>query len=240
MCTLTWYSGDHSYGVLFSRDESNARSEAEPPSIHDDGATSFVSPRDPDGGGTWLWGNSQGVIACVLNHYPVDGETPQKPESRGLLLLALTSCTHVEQVAAALVRHDLSKYRPFLLFCRDNRLFRLFCWNMNRLEIVRESEINPPITTSGYRTQEVAAYRKGLYDTLIGAAVPINAEPLMRYHCRHDPAMAAHSVLTSRPHTRTRSISMVSVDSELVTFSYTTVHDSLMLEPPVTVQLSRD
>ena len=54
MCTLSWWQHELSYGVIFNRDESRTRSPAQPARLRERQNVSYLSPRDPDGGGTWL------------------------------------------------------------------------------------------------------------------------------------------------------------------------------------------
>ncbi len=56
MCTLTWRrEGKETFEVFFNRDEKKTRSMAEPPRefTNPDGLR-FLSPVDPDAGGTWM------------------------------------------------------------------------------------------------------------------------------------------------------------------------------------------
>ena len=70
MCTLTWWRGEEGeFEVFFNRDEKKTRSRAELPLKREENGMQFLSPRDPDGGGTWMLVNEHGVVLCLLNRW---------------------------------------------------------------------------------------------------------------------------------------------------------------------------
>jgi len=63
---------------------------------------------------------------------------------------------------------------------------------------------------------------------------------LVRYHSQFHADFPAHSVLMSRPETRTVSQSQIRVTSELITFSYASVSQQCHLQPAVAITMSRE
>jgi hypothetical protein len=63
MCTVTWELDGDAYRLYCNRDEKFTRATAEPPTAYVSAQTGlrFLSPRDPDGGGTWLTVNELGM-----------------------------------------------------------------------------------------------------------------------------------------------------------------------------------
>lgn len=241
MCTVSWWQKGDSYGVLFNRDESRRRQEARPPSLFHEDGISFLSPVDPDGGGTWIWVNTGGLIGCVLNNYPRQDKTkhPASPVSRGLLLKSLASHKTISSVEAAIGDASLAHYRPFfLLFFSAGRIV-LFSWDGELLDRKEGDAVTCPLTTSGYKPEEVSLYRKVQFEKLAGGLRDRSFEDLVSFHCQHDPDMPACSVLMSRPDARTVSQSHVRVEPDMISFSYAAVFEQVQLQPAVIARKSR-
>ena len=74
MCTLTWWRGESGeLEIFFNRDERKTRPVADPPSRFESDGVSFLSPRDPKGGGTWMTVNEYGIVVCLLNKWELEG-----------------------------------------------------------------------------------------------------------------------------------------------------------------------
>jgi len=82
MCTVTWQPlTGAGYEVVFSRDEQRSRALAEGPGYRTAGKLLIISPRDPQGGGTWIFANEKGYTGCILNRYDVDEKPRPGPKS---------------------------------------------------------------------------------------------------------------------------------------------------------------
>lgn len=239
MCTLSWWRDGTSYGVFFNRDESRMRLEAEIPCRFETSGISYLSPVDTDGGGTWIWANSQGVIGCLLNNYQVKKEGAANPVSRGLLLKSLASRRDTESLFDAVKMTDLHMYRGFLIFGMDLNTHGLITWDYDNLQFSSEGDVHSPITSSGYLPEEIISHRKNLYNNRFDTVLSPSPEELFSYHTFHDPALPAYSVLMSRPDARTVSLSQVSVDPERVRFSYGAVSEQCRPDDPTTISLNR-
>lgn len=240
MCTLTWWWEDDSYGVLFNRDESVKRGTAESPVIYEEAPCRSIRPTDPDGGGTWIWVNEAGVIACLLNNYTAIKHIPTNPVSRGLLLTSLASVPSVAALKQYVTALDCSSYRGFYLFGYDGRSKTLFIWDGMELSIRAAEEVSCPVTTSGFLPEEVIAYRRNHYQLQVAKRHGSRLSNLETYHTTHNPEFPAHSVLMARPDARTVSHSRIVVDPARIRFSYSPVDLQQRMGPAVLTTLERE
>lgn len=245
MCTLSWWHKDGSYGVMFNRDESVRRLEAETPAIRQSARCSYISPIDPEGGGTWIWVNRSGLIGCILNNYTGDnGSAPpgSQPVSRGLLLVSLAGHDSLASVQEAVQREDADyrRYRGFYLLFHNGRATALFSWDGRDFRSHPGDELCCPLTTSGYLPEEVRGYRQEQYRLQVKDRPGDLVDNLVRFHCRHDPQRPAHSVLMARPDARTVSFSRILADERQIVFSYAAVDHQQRLEQPLVSRLNRE
>jgi hypothetical protein len=241
MCTLSWWQTATSYGVLFNRDESIRRLEAEPPAVHQKATCSYLSPTDPDGGGTWIWVNRHGLIGCILNNYSVAEPIQKAPVSRGLLLVSLAGHDSLASVQDALSEDtcDFSNYRGFHLFFYDGRQALMLSWDGTKLQNRSGHGLQPPITTSGFRPEEVIGYRRERYRRQVIEKPDNHLDHLIRFHSSHDPERPAHSVLMARTDARTVSQSRIEVEGRRILFTYTPVGPDQRLGRPHITRLDR-
>ncbi len=240
VCTLSWWRDGTSYGLFFNRDESRLRPEAEIPSCFEMAGVSYLSPVDPEGGGTWIWVNRNGVIGCLLNNYLVCNDGPAEPVSRGLLLKSLVTQKDSESLCQSVSMVELRNYKGFSIFAMDPNHHRLATWDGANLCLLPEEEVRNPLSSSGYLPDQIIAHRKKLYDSRFDSFPFQDPKALFSYHTFHDPALPAHSVLMSRPDARTVSISQVSVAARTIRFSYGTVSEQCRLRVLTNCSLSRD
>ncbi|RZW18653.1 MAG: hypothetical protein EX260_08760 [Desulfobulbaceae bacterium] len=240
MCTVSWWKNGSEYGLLFNRDESRKRLDALPPRVHNDTGCRYLSPIDADAGGTWVFVNQYGLIGCILNNYPSQAIEMPKTVSRGLLLKSLGCQQNIDSVQAAITQTRLMNYQAFFILVMQARSMSLFTWDGARLIVSKDDAIKRPLTTSGYRTRDVTKFRIDTYKELCGADAEPSQRQLACFHSQFHPDFPAHSVLMSRPETRTVSQSQIRVTSELITFSYASVSQQCRLQPAVTITLSRE
>ena len=67
MCTVVFIPANKKIFFASVRDESPLREKAIVPIISTIGNVSFLSPKDPVAGGTWIGANDQGNIIILLN-----------------------------------------------------------------------------------------------------------------------------------------------------------------------------
>ena len=239
MCTLSWWHKPGCYGVFFNRDESVRRSAARPPAIWEEGGTTYLCPLDPDGGGTWIFANRAGIIGCLLNNYEVPHKA-DNPVSRGLLLKSLARYETIAATAEALEEVELTSYSGFHLFLFSGGAPLLYNWDGDRLSRQSGSQVSCPLTSSGYRYEEVAAYRRQQFRLQVDPESADCIKNIEYFHNYHDERWPAHSPLMVRADARTVSQSRVSVEPKQICFSYRTVDLSRKPQSAILTTLSRD
>ena len=239
MCTLSWWQKPGCYGVFFNRDESVRRSAAQPPGICQEGGATYICPLDPDGGGTWIFANRAGVIGCLLNNYSVPHKA-KNPVSRGLLLKSLARYETISSAVETLEEVDLASYSGFHLFLFSDTATLLYNWGGDRLSRQSGNQISRPLTSSGYRYEEVAAYRREQFRLQADPESTDYLQSLEEFHNYHDERLPAHSPLMVRSDARTVSQSRVSVEPNQISFSYRAVDLSRRPQSALLTTLSRD
>ncbi len=113
MCTLSWLRTAGGYTIFMNRDEQRTRSPADPPAARRLGERLVVSPRDPDGGGSWISANDAGVTVALLNRR-FQAHVPGMV-SRGLAVTQLSPSASQAEALDLLTRLPLPALAPFAL-----------------------------------------------------------------------------------------------------------------------------
>lgn len=233
MCTLSWIHHADGYDLLCNRDEQRSRAEAEPPAMHAGPRGRYLSPRDPDGGGSWISVNEHGVALCLLNHYCADATVPRaaaNTHSRGRIITALADVERMDAVRHGLDDLALADYRPFLLLAlAPDAAPGLWCWNGERLH--EEAVPSPPLTTSSVDADAVRASRRQSFRALSGdgpdAPAP-SLEQLFRWHRSMRPEAPHAGVAMTRDDAMTVSLSHVRVGPAGIALHYYPGHPARM------------
>lgn len=212
MCTLTYLLNEHGYELFFNRDEQRSRLLAEPPQFNV--INNAVYPIDPQGGGTWIAVNKQGMSLALLNNYQAPFNHHPNIMSRGQLILSLLQgkASIVEQLEVM----DLRVYQPFQLCIFPEGLSShhqdIFCvkWNGSQLDSV-DGEL--PITSSGIDFMEVSQKRKLRFLHFVDSHKPLSNQ-FKDFHSSTE-ANGKHSVNMQRDDAKTVSISHISVSNEI-------------------------
>lgn len=230
MCTASvlrapWIDGDGGsddllWRLVFNRDERHARSDASPPRAARVGDVNVISPRDPDGGGTWLAASSAGLVFAVLN----ETECPSPPSgapgilSRGLVIPALAACRSLAEAADRVTRLPGHRYRPFRLLVVSDRGL-LEAWAHGGPVSVSYTPATPRLfrTSSSLAPARTRRLREALFDRMVPAA-SLAAQDA--FHRHRWPGAAASSVLMSRPDARTVSVTIVDVFARVIRVAY--------------------
>ena len=167
MCTLSWVrtadsdSSTRGYHIHFNRDESYLRSAALPPQVYSSAGIEFLAPIDQDAMGTWIFVNSWGFSACLLNNY-IDVKGFKGKRSRGLLVKDLSHVKSVSQALELLSEAGVENYSPFDLYLFDMDKDHAVSWNGVKR---RDTESPTPFkTSSGFAdAKAVMACREQLY-----------------------------------------------------------------------------
>lgn len=192
MCTLSWKrESAERLELWFNRDELKSRPVAEAPSRWQKKGTRFLSPRDPQGGGTWMLVNEYRVVICLLNRWELESQTIPSPRSRGLLVRGLSTAGRLDEIPEKLV--GLEHYRPFTLAVFTPGGDRCFAWDGVEL---RNGPLPPFLTSSSYRYEDVHRARSGRFEEL-GPGSP--------FHTTCEETPSPFTVRMNRPDAQTWS-----------------------------------
>ncbi len=208
---MTWWRGESHYEVFFNRDELKTRSRAEPPTLHRSRGVRFLSPRDPDAGGTWMMVNERGLTLCLLNRWH-ENDVCGGIKSRGQLVLDFAGMETAQDVMAQLKRIDCTDYKPFTLVAIDRGEEKAMAWDGVELCAVEASQ---PQTSSSFCFHEVKRARCLKYDELLG----VRPEFLREYQAGEEKP-SAFTVRMNRPDAQTWSRSHVCVFENRITWEY--------------------
>lgn len=219
MCTLTWRrDSKESVEVFFNRDEKKTRSRAEPPDERlDPGGVRYLSPVDPDSGGTWMLANERGLVVCLLNRWHESGRDVVDPvASRGVLVDDMAGMENVPAVEERLRSTALQHLRPFTLVAFDPVGERGWKWNGRNL---KPEILQMPVSSSSYRFEQVMRARQDRFESLVRRGRGSTGE-LERFHSDSAGGASAYTVRMCRPDAQTMSRSRVRVGPESVEWDY--------------------
>ncbi len=240
MCTVSWLHQPGGYEVFFSRDERRDRAVAEPPRLHGGADCSWICPRDPQGGGTWIFGNSRGLAACILNAYIEAGRSPSGRElrSRGLLLSGTTSAGSLEEFGAMLEESvAVSRHAAcILLAIEPSGAAGAWMWTEDRLHRLR-TPVHPPMTTSSFDAARVRRLRHEQFESIVTRGAPDSAV-LQRYHECPGRTADAGTVRMSRPDARTVSLTRLACRGGALFMEYAEREGDGGFFPPVRCDLN--
>ena len=223
MCTISWAWHNDGYDVFFNRDESKLRSKASVPSLDKVDGLRYMSPIDPDGGGSWIVANEYGLTIALLNFY--QGVLPKgKLKSRGQIVLGLKHINSERQLERAISAYDLNRFAPFSLFVFDVESTEgnpiMFRWTGR---VLQKRRAESPIFSSAFRYDDVAQQRLNLFQQTVrldGLSRAEQVSSLEAFHHSHEPCPSAYSVCMHREDAQTVSCSHIGVSSRSVTFRY--------------------
>lgn len=216
MCTLTYLLNEDGYDLFFNRDEQRSRSLALIPKLNP--AKHAIYPIDPQGQGTWIAVNQQGLSLALLNYYQAPFNTNKNIISRGGLILSLLDIKG--DILAYLHTMDLSVYQPFQLCIFPENLstasptIHSLKWTGTELFT---AETDLPITSSSVDFDGVSAKRKIRFNEIVTPNTP-NLLELEKFHFSKE-AEGKNSVNMERVDAQTVSVSHISVNTE-INFKY--------------------
>ena len=212
MCTLTYRLNNHGYEVFFNRDEQRSRSLAIPPQFSQ--KHNAIYPIDPDGNGTWIAVNQQGLSLALLNNYQAPLSKQRDMTSRGQLILKLLQAEGDPLVH--LQAMDLSIYQPFQLciFPKNVSIMKddVYCLHWDGSSLVPVAMVLP-VTSSSVDFSEVSQKRKQLFHQLTCGQHPTSSQ-LKQFHFSTE-SLNKYSVNMQRPDAHTVSISHISVGQDI-------------------------
>ncbi len=220
MCTASWKVEEGGYRFLFSRDEQRSRPRAEAPSVRREDGVTYLSPRDPQAGGTWVIVNEFCLTVAVLNHYAASAgvATGLEFESRGLIPINLATCRTLKEVDTRFRAIDLDRYNAFhlLVIDRSGEVI-LRTWDRSALKVWRPER--RMITTSSVRSDEVQGYREQLFDRIVNSS-DRELLKLEQFHLSAENSDLGFNPLMSRSDAETQCFGEICVGEDRIDFKY--------------------
>lgn len=212
MCTLTYLLNENGYELFFNRDEQRSRLLAIPPKFYQE--KNAIYPIDPQGEGTWIMVNQQGLSLALLNNYQASFNNNKNIVSRGQLILSLLQIEG--DVIKPLMAMDLRIYQPFQLcvFPGDlsikNQNEHSVKWTGSELFI---TDVDLPITSSSVDFIDVSQKRKRRFNRIVDAKKPL-LQQHKDFHFSTE-TLGKYSVNMQRSDAKTVSISHISVNNDI-------------------------
>jgi len=222
MCTVSWIHEASGYQLFCNRDEKLTRKPAAAPAIEVRDNVRFVSPTDGDSGGAWIATNEFGLSLCLLNGQPATARLPpEKPRSRGLLLLDLVSASGADEVFHRVSRLDLSPYAGFSLAilepCRDAALIR---WDRISKSFLPYADPYMPLISSSFDPAGVLARRHAEFRRQLSTGGFLHTGLLCLFHATHGGSADAYSPCMHREDAETVSFTWVRVGEDSADWFY--------------------
>jgi len=228
MCTLSWIHDQSGCRIYFNRDEKRTRLPARPPAQSSVNGVRVLTPADGNAGGSWLTVNEYGIAVAVLNYYEAEAKAAVdtvKYESRGQLVLKLSSSRSLADARQCLHEINADRFRPFIIVLFDGEARgQIIRWDGRQLQ---EQELSPqssPISTSSFKTTEVLARRQDTFSELKSTMGGLSDAMLTAFHHSRDDTGGPYSVTMTRPDALTVSFSMVTIGMKQVSFYYQPRH----------------
>jgi uncharacterized protein with NRDE domain len=219
MCTVSWQTAEQLENgellLYFNRDEMRQRARGAEPEVFEQNGVSYLSPSDPERGGTWIAVNDRGNLVCLLNDYSVDFDYTGQWGSRGMLVRELAEFSKREEIWSYFSREDELNYPPFTLLFWDGA--EMHQWHWDTLKLEYQENVSPPFTSSSWQTERVEAGRIALYQKWVTE----KGASLASYHKHAIPGDAESSVCMSRELTQTVSLTSVLISDSKVQMRYT-------------------
>jgi hypothetical protein len=222
VCTLSWTPLPGGYALAMSRDERRTRARALPPARMTIQAIPVLMPIDPEGGGSWVSVNAQGLSLALLNRYEESPQDLAGPfTSRGLLVRELAWAADHDAVARGLGSMGLGTYRPFTLVAvGSGRAPHLFDWDGSHLTLSEVTQPGLVRASSGSNQVEAERERNDLFRAAAAESGRLSVAAMERLHRSHLPQKGPLSICMHRDEATTVSLSLITVFDRTISILY--------------------
>jgi uncharacterized protein with NRDE domain len=219
MCTVVYIPGDEKIIFASLRDENPKRQTAIAPQLYSHDTISFLAPKDPVAGGTWLGVNSAENVIILLNG---GFENHQKKEvyrkSRGLMVTELLS---KEMPVAEWGLINMQDVEPFtLIVWSENNLFQLVWDGTNPHKIELDTEQAYIWSSATLYSESIKENRESLFQQWIATKPLLTKQSLLSFF--HTYSDAENGFIMNRNEiTKTLSYTFVElIKNEQATMNY--------------------
>lgn len=238
MCSVSWLPHDRGYDLFFNRDEQRTRPIAEFPREYSLDSTKYIAPKDPQGGGTWIFVNEHGLTVCLLNAYQQETSEPDRlPTSRGLLVQSLASCkSRIELEARLQQLLQAHSYSPFYLLSLDAlKQFGFWLWTSRDLQSVKVPSI-PFFGSSSLHSETILNFRQETAQAAI-TTHGLSPQTLKNLNLATGIPASEKTIKMSRHDARTVSFTHISITQNLATLHYAERDSDLEFKNAVSTEL---
>ena len=221
MCTVSIVEHAGRLRMISNRDERLDRAIAREPRVVALGRRLAAMPHDPTAGGSWIGVNDCGLVAGVLNRYPmVRRDAGSQWTTRGSLVPMALACASIDDVLMSLRAMDASQFQPFRLVLAQGNELALIVGDSRELACATSTLGEPYMfTASSLGDFFVDGPRRRLFDWLVGdPAAPLRGQALFHRHQWVDKREI--SVVMERGDAATVSRTTVEVSSNDITLEY--------------------
>jgi hypothetical protein len=224
MCTVSWIHRTGGYELFCNRDEKRTRPIALPPKLQSRAGVRFLTPVDPQSGGTWIAVNQFGISICLLNGYPTHKPSiaPTQPvTSRGLIPVQLIAAASTSECILQLQQLVLAPFAPFtLLVLQPDKPAIITTWDGRRIAVEHPTDPPLPLTSSSFESHRVSIARRQQFIVRLRRAGRVSPTLLHEFHRSHGEPHNAYSSCMHRADSETVSFSRVIVDRNRIGFLY--------------------
>ncbi len=209
MCTVTMHSNADGLVITMNRDERIERHETGW-NFNTKSSANYAYPVDGISNGSWFGIHSSGIILCLLNRY--QDHTKITETSRGEIILQALS--QENKITTWLNdEFDAENFNPFRLLVFQQQSIDIFDWDNSTLN--HQQILNRPwfITTSSSQNAEfIIPYRQRLFANWLKNK-PTQTK-IIDFHLRQNSNAKSESILMSRKHSHTKSLTQCIVDNK--------------------------
>jgi len=207
MCTVVYIPNNKKILLASLRDESPNRERAISPEIYTEGNISFLSPKDPMAGGTWIGANNSGNTIILLNGgFENHPRKDNYLKSRGIIVSELLATkSPVEEWKLI----DMEGIEPFTLIVWSKAILVRLVWDgIKKHKIIQDKNIPHIWSSSTLYNAAIKKYRKELFQQWIA----------------EEPFVSKLSVLNFfKTFTNAQNGFIMNRDEKIKTLSYTSI-----------------
>ncbi|HMG83541.1 MAG TPA: NRDE family protein [Ferruginibacter sp.] len=207
MCTVVFIPDNKKVFFASLRDEDPERARALTPDISITDPISFLSPKDPLAGGTWIGANSFGNIIILLNGgFENHQRANYYRKSRGIIVSELLA---MESPVAAWKNIDMKDIEPFTLIIWNGKELVQLVWDGKEKHTIKLNATLPQLWSSA---------------TLYNAEARSQRKALFQQWINKHPAISKTAVLDFfKTFTHSTNGFIMNRDEKVKTLSYTTI-----------------